>query len=91
MALLAGGMIWEFQYRRSKMEKIFRRIRPVYTVANTVLPALSITKKVLGRSRSPPEHHNAYRAIPLFPSIDCSISSLYLELTYERRPMMFLA
>ena len=35
MALLAGRMIWEFGYRRSKMEKIYRRIRTVYTTANT--------------------------------------------------------
>ena len=28
-------MIWEFGYRRSKMEKIYRRIRTVYTIANT--------------------------------------------------------
>jgi hypothetical protein len=36
MAFLAGRMIWEFGYRRSKMEKIYRRIRTVYTTANTV-------------------------------------------------------
>jgi len=36
MAFLAGRMIWEFGYRRSKMEKIYRRIRTVYTIANTV-------------------------------------------------------
>jgi hypothetical protein len=30
-------MIWEFGYRRSKMEKIYRRIRTVYTIANTAL------------------------------------------------------
>ena len=30
-------MIWEFGYRRSKMEKIYRRIRTVYTIANTGL------------------------------------------------------
>ena len=35
MAFLAGRMIWEFGYRRSKMEKIYRRIRTVYTTANT--------------------------------------------------------
>ena len=35
MAFLAGRMIWEFGYRRSKMEKIYRRIRTVYTIANT--------------------------------------------------------
>jgi hypothetical protein len=32
---LAGRIIWEFRYRRSKMEKIYRRIRTVYTIANT--------------------------------------------------------
>ena len=37
MAFLAGRMIWEFGYRRSKMEKIYRRIRTVYTTANTGL------------------------------------------------------
>ena len=37
MAFLAGRMIWEFGYRRSKMEKIYRRIRTVYTIANTAL------------------------------------------------------
>ena len=35
MAFLGGRMIWEFGYRRSKMEKIYRRIRTVYTTANT--------------------------------------------------------
>jgi hypothetical protein len=35
MAFLARRMIWEFGYRRSKMEKIYRRIRTVYTIANT--------------------------------------------------------
>ena len=30
-------MIWEFGYRRNKMEKIYRRIRTVYTIANTAL------------------------------------------------------
>ena len=35
MAFLGGRMIWEFGYRRSKMEKIYRRIRTVYTIANT--------------------------------------------------------
>ena len=38
MAFLAGRMIWEFGYRRSKMEKIYRRIRTVYTIANTGHP-----------------------------------------------------
>jgi hypothetical protein len=37
MAFLSGRMIWEFEYRRSKMDKIYRRIRTVYTIANTVL------------------------------------------------------
>ena len=35
MAFLAGRMIWEFGYRRIKTEKIYRRIRTVYTIANT--------------------------------------------------------
>jgi hypothetical protein len=35
MAFLGGRMILEFEYRRSKMEKIYRRIRTVYTIANT--------------------------------------------------------
>ena len=35
MAFLAGRMIWEFGYRRSKMEKIYRRIRTVDTTDNT--------------------------------------------------------
>jgi hypothetical protein len=34
-------MIWDFGYRRSKMEKIYRRIRTVYTTANTVARRLS--------------------------------------------------
>jgi hypothetical protein len=33
MAFLGGRMIWEFGYRRSKMEKIYHRIRTVYTIA----------------------------------------------------------
>jgi hypothetical protein len=33
---LAGRMILRFGYRRRKMEKISRRIRTVYTIANTV-------------------------------------------------------
>jgi hypothetical protein len=28
-------MICEFEYRRSKLEQIYRRIRTVYTIANT--------------------------------------------------------
>jgi hypothetical protein len=35
MAFLAGRIIWEFGYRRSKMERIYRRMRTVYTIANT--------------------------------------------------------
>jgi hypothetical protein len=35
MTFLAGRMIWEFEYRRSKIETIYRRIRTVYTIANT--------------------------------------------------------
>ena len=35
MAFLSGRMIWEFEYRRSKVDKIYRRIRTVYTIANT--------------------------------------------------------
>ena len=42
MAFLARRMIWEFGYRRSKMEKIYRRIRTVYTIANTARKALGI-------------------------------------------------
>jgi hypothetical protein len=42
MAFLAGRMIWEFGYRRSKMEKIYRRIRTVYTIANTDTKTLDI-------------------------------------------------
>ena len=38
MASLGGRMIWEFEYRRCKMEKIYRRIRTVYTIANTAIP-----------------------------------------------------
>jgi hypothetical protein len=35
MAFLGSRMIWEFGYRRSKVEKIYRRTRTVYTIANT--------------------------------------------------------
>lgn len=35
MAFLAGRIIWEFGYRRSKAEKKYRRIRTVYTIAYT--------------------------------------------------------
>jgi hypothetical protein len=35
MTFLAGHMIWEFGYYRSKIETIYCCIRTVYTIANT--------------------------------------------------------
>jgi len=57
MAFLAGRMIWEFGYRRSKMEKIYRRIRTVYTIASTALNGLMLrrVKGTVEREYSPIE------------------------------------
>jgi hypothetical protein len=53
-------MIWEFGYRRSKMEKIYRRIRTVYTIANTDreqnLPTRIICKRTASQSCMLPKH-----------------------------------
>ena len=47
-------MIWEFGYRRSKMEKIYRRIRTVYTIANTGVFEVSNPKRPIYAGRKPP-------------------------------------
>lgn len=60
MAFLAGRMIWEFGYRRSKMEKIYRRIRTVYTIANTAPLSPSVASSVYAVNTAVFSPNNTY-------------------------------